>query len=145
MIDKVAEMTRLAEVRGCMAAFHDAGLIKVASDQAFDGLCEEVASRIGYDYDLEKIAAATDSLLSRIARAFRGDSIKAGKTMVADSKSWGQKLTSSKKDREAMKALGEKMIRKGRIEQALAYGGAGTLGAGGLAGAAYGANAYLND
>lgn len=64
MINKVAEMTRLAEVRGCLAAFHDAGLIKVASEEAFDGLCEQVADMIGYDYDLEKVAQATDALIA---------------------------------------------------------------------------------
>lgn len=65
MINKVAEMTRLAEVRGCMAAFHDAGLIKCASEDAFDHLCNVVAENIGFDYDLEKIAKVTDAAVSQ--------------------------------------------------------------------------------
>lgn len=145
MINKVAEMTRLAEVRGCMAAFHDAGLIKVASEEAFDGLCEQVADMIGYDYDLEKVAGAADRVLSGIAGAFRGDKVRAGKKMIQDADSLGQRLVATGKERAAMKENGKKMVRKGRIQQALAYGGAGTAAAAGLAGVGYGANAYLND
>lgn len=63
-MEKTAELVRMAEVRGCLAAFHDAGLIKVANDQAFDGLCEQVADMIGYDYDLEKIAKSTDAVIA---------------------------------------------------------------------------------
>lgn len=86
MIDKVAEMTRLAEVRGCVAAFHDAGLIKCASEDAFDDFCEQVASQIGYDYDLQKIAAAADGILSGIRGAFRGDKIRKGREQLATAK-----------------------------------------------------------
>ncbi len=144
MLEKVAEMTRMAEVRGCLAAFHDAGLIKVASDQAFDGLCAQVADMIGYDYDLEKIAGATDKVLSGIAGAFRGDKVKAGKNLIQQAER-GPFAHLLGGQRKKLTEEGKKLIRKGRIEQALAYGGAGATGAAGLVGVGYGANALLND
>ncbi len=144
MINKVAEMTRLAEVRGCLAAFHDAGLIKVANDQAFDGLCEQVAGMIGYDYDLEKIAGATDRILSGIKGAFTGAKIKAGKDALSKAKSVENNLFGAKANAREQEAA-KKLIRRGKIERALAYSGAGAAGAAGLAGVGYGANAFLND
>lgn len=144
MLNKVAEMTRLAEVRGCMAAFHDAGLIKCASEDAFDNFCEQVASQIGYDYDLQKIAGAADRILSGIRGAFTGNKIKAGKTALKDADSLGAKLTSSKAARAQAKIDAQKMINRGRLEAALAYGGAGTAGLAGAGGVAYGANALMN-
>ncbi len=144
-MDKIAEMTRLAEVRGCMAAFHDAGLIKVASDEAFDGFCEQVAEMIGYDYDLQKIAAAADGILSGIKGAFTGAKVKAGKEMLSkvDKTPFPHTLLGRRAAKQTAEA--KKLIRKGRIEQALAYGGAGAAGAAGLAGVGYGANAYMNN
>lgn len=64
MINKVAEQVKEAEVRGVMAAFVDAGLVKVASENAFDDLCGIVAQNIGMDYDLQKIANVTEAVLN---------------------------------------------------------------------------------
>lgn len=168
MINKVAEMTRLAEVRGCMAAFHDAGLIKCASEDAFDSFCEQVADQIGYDYDLQKIAGVADKLISmgnkakryitgkgnyapeyngvldRIGGAFRGDKVKAGKELL--SKVNKDALPHSLLGRRAanQEAAAKKLIRQGRIEQALAYGGVGAAGAAGAGGVAYGTGVLDN-
>lgn len=144
MINKVAEMTRLAEVRGCMAAFHDAGLIKCASEDAFDNFCEQVASQIGYDYDLQKIAAAADGILSGIKGAFTGAKIKAGQKAIDAANRLDAKLMMTKAEREAAKAHGAKLKRRGQIERALAYSGAGATGLAGAGGVAYGANALMN-
>ncbi len=60
---KLAEQVKEAEVRGCVAAFVDAGLVKVAGQGAFDELCAVVADNIGDDYNLEKVAAVTEAVL----------------------------------------------------------------------------------
>lgn len=165
MINKVAEMTRLAEVRGCMAAFHDAGLIKCASEDAFDNFCEQVASQIGYDYDLQKIAATADLLISkakrfitgkgnygpeyngvldRIGGAFRGDKVKAGKELLGKVNKDALPHTLLGRRAANQTAEAKKLIRQGRIEQALAYGGVGAAGAAGAGGVAYGTGALDN-
>ncbi len=61
---KFAEEVKEAEVRGCIAAWIDAGHIKVASEEAFDDLCEVVSSNLGTNYDLNKVAAVTEAVLS---------------------------------------------------------------------------------
>lgn len=63
-MDKIAEQVKEAEVRGCMAAFVDAGLVKVAGQDEFEALCGAVAANVGDNYDLEKIAAVTDAVIS---------------------------------------------------------------------------------
>ena len=63
-MDKVAEYAKYAEVRGALSAFCDAGLIKVASAEAFDDLCDTVSYNLGdEDYDLQKVAAVTGAVL----------------------------------------------------------------------------------
>ena len=63
-MDKIAEMVRDAEIRGALAAFVDAGLVKVASQEAFEGLVAAVGNKLGEDdYDLQKVAAVTDEIL----------------------------------------------------------------------------------
>ena len=64
-MDKMAFAVRNAEVRGALAAFVDADLIKCASTSDFDALAERVASDIPeMDYTLDDIAAATQLALS---------------------------------------------------------------------------------
>lgn len=65
---KLAEQVKEAEVRGCMAAFVDAGMVKVAGQAAFDELCSEVAKNVGDNYDLEKVAAVTEAVLTGAAQ-----------------------------------------------------------------------------
>jgi len=61
---KYAEEVKQAEVRGCIAAWIDAGQIKVASEGAFEDLCSKVAANLSDDYDLQKVAAVTEAVLS---------------------------------------------------------------------------------
>jgi hypothetical protein len=61
---KYAEEVKQAEVRGCIAAWIDAGQIKVASEGAFEDLCGRVAANLSDDYDLQKVAAVTEAVLS---------------------------------------------------------------------------------
>lgn len=61
---KLAEQVKEAEVRGCMAAFVDAGMVKVAGQAAFDELCSVVADNVGDNYDLAKVAAVTEAVLN---------------------------------------------------------------------------------
>lgn len=63
-MNKFASQVKEAEVRGAMAAFVDAGLVKVANQYDFDELCDVVADNVGYDYDLQKIAAVTEAALN---------------------------------------------------------------------------------
>lgn len=63
-MNKFASQVKEAEVRGAMAAFIDAGLVKVAGQAAFDELCGVVADNIGYDASLNDIAAVTEQVLS---------------------------------------------------------------------------------
>lgn len=64
-MDKLAELVRDSEVRGAMAAFVDLGLVKVASQEAFDALVDAVCQGIGdEDYDLQKVASLTEEVLS---------------------------------------------------------------------------------
>ena len=57
MMDKLAQIAKVreSEVRGCLAAFADAGILKVASAQDFDALSSAVASNLGIDYDIDTI------------------------------------------------------------------------------------------
>lgn len=61
---KIAEQAKNAEVRGAMAAFVDHGLVKVASQESFDELCDVVSANLDFDYDLNKIAAVTEAVLN---------------------------------------------------------------------------------
>lgn len=64
-MDKLAELVRDSEIRGAMAAFVDLGMVKVASQEEFDGLVEAVCQGIGdEEYDLQKVASVTESLLT---------------------------------------------------------------------------------
>lgn len=64
-MDKLAELVRDSEIRGAMAAFVDLGMVKVASQEEFDGLVEAVCQGIGDgEYDLQKVASVTESLLT---------------------------------------------------------------------------------
>lgn len=64
-MDKFAELVRDSEIRGAMAAFVDLGMVKVASQEEFDGLVEAVCQGIGdEDYDLQKVASLTEEVLS---------------------------------------------------------------------------------
>lgn len=64
-MDKFAELVRDSEVRGAMAAFVDLGMVKVASQEEFDGLVDAVCQGIGdEDYDLQKVASLTEEVLS---------------------------------------------------------------------------------
>lgn len=63
-MNKIAEEVKIAEVRGCMAAFVDAGLVKVANEEAFDTLCNAVSQNLDDNYNLEKVASVTESILS---------------------------------------------------------------------------------
>lgn len=59
-MDKLAQQVKMADVTGCEAAFVRLGLVKVASDEEFNQLCENVCNALGdADYDLDKIAAVT--------------------------------------------------------------------------------------
>lgn len=57
MLDKLAQLSavRESEVRGCLAAFVDSGIMKVASEEDFDALASAVSSNIGLDYDIDTI------------------------------------------------------------------------------------------
>lgn len=67
-MDKFAELVRDSEVRGAMAAFVDLGMVKVASQEEFDGLVDAVCQGIGDgEYDLQKVASVTEELLSEPA------------------------------------------------------------------------------
>ncbi len=57
MLDKLAQiaMVRESEVRGCLAAFQDAGILKTASEEDFDKLTYAVANNLGIDYDIDTI------------------------------------------------------------------------------------------
>ena len=57
MLDKLAQLSavRESEVRGCLAAFVDSGIMKVASEEEFDALSSAVADNIGLDYDIDTI------------------------------------------------------------------------------------------
>lgn len=57
MLDKLAQIAavRESEVRGCLAAFHDAGILKTASAEDFDTLTHAVASNLGIDYGIDTI------------------------------------------------------------------------------------------
>lgn len=61
---KIAEQAKNAEVRGVMAAFVDRGLVKVASQESFEELCDVVSANLDYDYDLQKVAAVTEAVLT---------------------------------------------------------------------------------
>ena len=64
-MDKLAELVRDSEVRGAVAAFVDLGLVKVASQEAFDALVDAICQGIGdEDYDLQKVASLTEALLA---------------------------------------------------------------------------------
>lgn len=64
-MDKFAKLVRDSEVRGAMAAFVDLGMVKVASQEEFDGLVDAVCQGIGdEDYDLQKVASLTEEVLS---------------------------------------------------------------------------------
>lgn len=64
-MDKLAEFARSAEVRGAVAAFIDTGMLKVASQEAFEDLVEKVAEGCGEDYDLPKVAAVTLAVVAQ--------------------------------------------------------------------------------
>lgn len=57
MLDKLAQIAKVreSEVRGCLAAFQDAGILKTASAEDFDVLTHAVASNLGIDYDIDTI------------------------------------------------------------------------------------------
>ncbi len=57
MLDKLAQLeaVRESEVRGCLAAFVDSGIMKVASEEDFDAISSAVAQNIGIDYDIDTI------------------------------------------------------------------------------------------
>ncbi len=64
-MNKIAELAREAEIRGAMAAFVDAGLVKVASQNDFEALVGAVCNYLGEEeYDLQKVAAVTDAVLT---------------------------------------------------------------------------------
>ena len=62
---KIAEQVKVAEVRGAIAAFMDAGLMKTASSQQeFDAIVDAVSANLDDNYDMQKIASVTDAVLS---------------------------------------------------------------------------------
>lgn len=107
-MQKLAAQVKEAEVRGCMAAFVDAGLVKVANQQGFENLCDAVTNCLPDNYDLQTVADATDYVLS-------------GGTM--------QKTAAEKHDVACKAALGELLMMKtaGQIDNATFVREAGTL------------------
>ena len=55
-MQKIAEQVKEAEVRGCVAAFIDAGLVKIAGQEEFDAVCSAVTEQLPDAYDMQKIA-----------------------------------------------------------------------------------------
>ncbi len=100
MLDKLAQISavRDSEVRGCLAAFVDSGIMKVASEEDFDALSSAVAANIGLDYDIDTIYKTASYLLGE-----------------------GQEKTAAEQHNAAcMAALGELLMMKtaGQIDDA---------------------------
>ena len=68
-MQKIAEQVKEAEVRGCVAAFIDAGLVKIAGQEEFDAVCSAVTEQLPDAYDMQKIAAVTDAILENSSEA----------------------------------------------------------------------------
>lgn len=112
MLDKLAQLAavRESEVRGCLAAFHDAGILKTASAEDFDTLSHAVASNIGIDYDIDTIYKTAAFLLN-------GAQEQVEATVPASSHDQ-EKTASSKSD--SMAAIGALFMQKvaGKIDEA---------------------------
>jgi len=94
-MDKMAELVRDSEVRGALAAFVDTGLMKVASADEFDAVCNDVCKVIGAsDYNIQKVAQIADAVMQKRAEGV-------------------EKTASLEKDAQASKAaLGELFLMK---------------------------------
>ena len=82
-MDKIVELIKEAEVRGVLAAFVDAGLVKVAGQEAFDKLAAAVCRKLGEeDYTLEKVAQVTEAVLQHPGNQAVGSGAPAGKNDI---------------------------------------------------------------
>ena len=81
-MDKIAQVKE-AEVRGCVAAFVDAGLVKVAGQEGFDALCSAVCAKLPDYYVLEKVAQATDEVVAENAQPAKHEKTAAEKHDIA--------------------------------------------------------------
>jgi len=64
-----ADQVKEQEIRGSIAAFCDAGLVKVANEEGFNMLCDAVFEKVADDYDLNSIATAVDEVINEASGA----------------------------------------------------------------------------
>ncbi len=62
-MDKLAQVVKVAEVRGVTNFLIDTGAIKVASDDEFDALVSSVSQEIGDNYTIDTIINKTAQVL----------------------------------------------------------------------------------
>lgn len=70
-MDKLA-MVKLAEVNGVIAGLVDEGLVKVASEEEFNALCDLVSDDLDDSYDLEDVLNKTAEIVE-VAEALDGE------------------------------------------------------------------------
>ena len=107
MLDKLAQIAKVreSEVRGCLAAFQDAGILKTASAEDFDTLTHAVASNLGIDYDIDTIYKTAAFILGGPVEEAQPAQEAPAQEKVADDKTAADETA-------RMAAIGELFMKK---------------------------------